>query len=80
MSLDREIDMIGSIYEAIEDTIDQFVKSSLNATSGKDIFSQVLSSITTTIDVIMLGFMGASVVGVLVLLLFSNEIFVGFVA
>jgi len=80
MKLDEDIPTIAAIIETLEETSDQFIKSTLSVSSGKDIFSQVLTSITTTTDVIILGFMASSVVGVLVLLLFSQEIFISFVA
>lgn len=80
MQLDEDIPTIATIIETLEETSDQFIKSTLSVSSGKDIFSQVLTSITTTTDIIILGFMASSVVGVLVLLLFSQEIFISFVA
>lgn len=80
MEIDSTIPAVASIIDALNELMDNFIKTTLSATSGKDIFSQVLTSITSVIDVIMLGFMGASVVGVLVLVLFSNECFVGIIA
>jgi len=80
MQIDQNIPAVASIIEALEELMDNFIKSTLSATSGKDLPSQVLTSITSVVDVIMLGFMGASVVGILVLMLFSNEIFVGIIA
>lgn len=80
MEIDSTIPAVASILDALNELMDNFIKTTLSATSGKDIFSQVLTSITSVIDVIMLGFMGASVVGVLVLVLFSNECFVGIIA
>jgi len=80
MQLDEDIPTIATIIQTLEETSDQFIKSTLSVSSGKDIFSQVLTSITTTTDIIILGFMASSVVGVLVLLLFSQEIFISFVA
>jgi len=80
MQIDETIPAVASIIDALNELMDNFIKTTLSATSGKDIFSQVLTSITSVVDVIMLGFMGASVVGVLVLVLFSNECFVGIIA
>jgi len=47
--------------------------------SGTGTFGQILSSITGTLDIIMLSFLAAGVTGFLVLCLYTQKLFIGLV-
>lgn len=64
---------------AIDQIMDSFKKSLTGGAGGKGTFSQILSSIMSTMDCIMIGFLGAAITGFLVLILYSAKPFIGLI-
>lgn len=68
-----------TIYQSINNLASQFLNSMTAGASGTGTFGQILSSITGTLDVIMLSFLAAGVTGFLVLCLYTQKLFIGLV-
>jgi len=73
------IPVVSALVTQLNNLATQFVKSMTAGASGSGTLSQILSSITGTLDVIMIGFLGSGVIGFLVLILYTQKVIIGII-
>lgn len=79
MSVDSTISEVEALKEQLDTLINDFMKSLTSGSGGTGSFSQAMSSVMSTMDVIMLGFLGSGVTGFIVLFLYTQKVFIGLV-
>lgn len=69
ISVDTSITEIEAVAAQLTKLLDSFVQSLTSSGGGDGTFSQLMNSIMSVMDVIMLGFVGAGITGFIVLIL-----------
>jgi len=77
--VDSSLSVVQPILFQLTQLSNQFIKSMTAGSSGTGTLSQILTSITGTLDVIMLGFLGSGVVGFIVLILYTQKVIIGLI-